>query len=150
MLFVSVLFGLTPLTACQAAPAETLEPDRSSNTELVAGPCAARSDDRTLLPDDPGPEYFQTAFRQYWKQDGDTKTTHSFGLVSPHRMMYRKSGINGFGGIVPLWRDAIAPWTFRHSAETAVIFVTTDCAELRDVQDGVVTQQVVGVLTAVR
>ncbi|MEM9570542.1 MAG: hypothetical protein AAF996_03690 [Pseudomonadota bacterium] len=135
------LSWLTQLGACQSAPVASAEV--ASHT--VSGPCATLSQNPQLLPDDPSPEFMRASFDGLWYLSGDESRAHQFGLLSPNRMYYRATGLHGFGGIVPLKVDAIAPWTFRHSGGDVVVFITTDCAELRAAQGLQVTDQVVGV-----
>lgn len=135
------LIGLTPLSACQSAPVASAEV--ASHT--VSGPCARLSQNPHPLPDDPSPEFIQASFDGLWYLSGDESRAHQFRLLSPRSMLYRETGLHGFGGIVPVKVDAIAPWTFRHSGGDVVVFITTDCAELRAAEGLQVTDQVVGV-----
>lgn len=141
---LSALCGLIPLYACQATP-----PGQPANTVAavapqVTGPCATRSENPEPLPDQPGSEFFEEHFSGLWYLEGGDGTAHDFGLFSPHSMLYRVTGILGFGGIVPQRVEALAPWTFSQPYGTAVIFITTDCAELRNAPRAVVTDDVVG------
>ena len=143
-LFLSALCGLIPLSGCQATRADKPAAHVAGGAPQVTGPCATRSDNPKPLPEHPGPEFFQDSFGGLWYLEGDDRKAHDFGLNSPNSMIYRVTGIRGFGGVVPIRQDALAPWTFSQPFGTAIIFITTDCAELRDAPRGVVTNEVIG------
>lgn len=147
---LSIPIGLTLLQACQAPLEASATPENSAEPQIISGPCARISADPKPLPKQASPDYFQESFGGYWHREGDDRKSYDFGLLSPHKMIYRVSGLRGFGGIVPIEQVAIAPWTFSHSGGTAVVFMTHDCAELREMRNGVVTDEVIGVFVQKR
>ena len=132
---------LFQVNACQSAPLENSDAVGSS----MSGPCARLSKNPQPLPDNPSPEFMQASFGGLWYLIDDDSRAHQFGLLSPNRMYYRTTGLRGFGGVVPIKVDAIAPWTFRHTGGNVVVFMTTDCAELRAAEGYQVTDIVIGV-----